>query len=145
MKIKVILEDVGANHAKVEFEDDCGIEELMPMMDRINRELTRQTEQPANQWNAHTNGQVAGKNNFTPPSEKLLNALTAAAKANGTGVETACREFNVDPDHISARQCWEMIQELNRRSGYVSKKSADFVGDIWQKRYENRIGRQTEK
>ena len=39
MKIKVIVDDVGSNHAKVEFEENCGIEELRTMMDRINHRL----------------------------------------------------------------------------------------------------------
>ena len=134
MKIKVIVEDVGSNHAKVEIEENCGIEELRAMMDRINRELTRQTERPANQRRTYANGQV-GNSNFTPspkpPTQDALNALEKAAKANGTDVETVCREYRVDPNCISKAQCWQMTHDLNEQSGYVNKNPAKFVGDIF--------------
>ena len=123
MKIKVVLEDVGSNHAKVEIEENCGIEELKTMMDRINRELTRQSE-PANQRRAYTNGQVR-ENNFNPPtaepaSKNALKALWGAARSNGTNIESACRKFGVDPEHISKEECWKMTRALNKRSSYVN-------------------------
>ena len=124
MKIKVIVEDVGSNHAKVEIEDNCGIEELRTMMDRINHELARQTEQPVNQWSVHTDGQVVRKNNFKPltkpASNDALKALWGAARRNGTDVESVCQKFNVDPEHISKEECWKMTRALNQRSGYVN-------------------------
>jgi len=127
MKIKVIVEDVGFNHAKVEIEENCGIEELKTMMDRINHELARQSE-PANQRSC-TKGQVR-ESNFNPPtpepaSKNALKALWGAAKSNGTNIESACRKFGVDPEHISKKDCWKMTNALNERSGYVNRNPSE--------------------
>lgn len=121
MKIKVVMEDVGFNHAKVEIEENCGIEELRTLMDRINCELTKQTG--ANSRRTCKNGDVR-KSNFNtdpkPASQEALNALRGAAWSNGTNIESVCREYGIDPEHISKKECWEMTQDLNERSGYVN-------------------------
>ena len=39
MKLKVIVEDFGSTHAKVEIEENCEIEELGIRVDKINHEL----------------------------------------------------------------------------------------------------------
>ena len=124
MKIKVIVEDVGFNHAKVEIEENCGIEELRTLMDRINCELTNQTG--ANPRRTFTNGQERKrKNNYNshlkPPSHDALEALRAAAMFNGTDIESVCRDYDVDPKQISSGECWKMTNDLNERSGYSQR------------------------
>ena len=136
MNLKVMMTNFGFNHAQIEIEENCKIEELGTVMDRIRHELAKLTEQPANQSRTDKKGQ-GGEKKFNPASDGSLRALNLAAKANGTDVATVCHEFNVDPAHISAKQCYDMIQELNRQSGYVNKKPSDSVGDIWGEQYEN--------
>ena len=51
-------------------------------------------------------------------SEDAKRALWAAAQNNGTDIETVCRQYNVNPDHISKRDCWRMTQDLNAKTGY---------------------------
>ena len=51
-------------------------------------------------------------------SEEAKTALWAAARNNGTDIETVCRQYNVDPNHISKRDCWRMTQDLNAKTGY---------------------------
>ena len=130
MNLKISMANFGSNHANIEIEENCKIEEFGTVMDRIRHELAKLTEQPANQSRSSATRQGGGKK-FNPASDGSLRALNLAAQANGTDVATVCQEFNVDPAHISAKQCFDMIQELNRRSGYVNKKPSDSVGDIW--------------
>ena len=51
-------------------------------------------------------------------SEEAMRALWAAAHNNGKDIESVCRENGVDPKRISKRDCWRMINDLNKRSGY---------------------------
>ncbi len=51
-------------------------------------------------------------------SDEARTALWAAAKSNGTDVESVCKEYGVDPNHISKRDCWRMTQDLNEKTGY---------------------------
>ncbi len=51
-------------------------------------------------------------------SDEARTALWAAAKNNETDIETVCRQYNVDPNHISKHDCWRMTQDLNAKTGY---------------------------
>lgn len=116
MKIKVIVENIGANHARLEMEDDCEMNGIGRLLEKLNRELTGGhaldssfTEINPAMW----------KNGDTEPaSDAARRALWAAAKNNGTDIESVCRENGVDPKNISKQDCWRMTQELNKRSGY---------------------------
>jgi len=66
---------------------------------------------------------------FMPASEQALKALYAAALSNGSSVERVCREYGVDPAHISKTECWEMTTELNQKSGYDRTRQASQGGN----------------
>ena len=51
MKLKVIVEDFGSTHAKVEIEENCEIEELGIRVDKINHEL-EQAQPIVDLWTA---------------------------------------------------------------------------------------------
>ena len=61
---------------------------------------------------------------FIPASDDALRALYGATMRNGTNVESVCKDHGVNPDHISKRECWEMLQELNQKSGYDKSPEA---------------------
>ena len=118
MKIKVIVEDVGANHATVEIEEACGMDGLERLLAGVNRELTRiSAKKSVSPRNSFADGR-AKDTDSTPASEDALKALWGAAMSNHTDVESVCREYGVDPDHISKKECWRMTHDLNERSGY---------------------------
>lgn len=121
MKIKVVVENVGPNHARVELEETCGAGGLRSLLDEVGREFENFSAKrtaaanavPANDWRR--------EDDSIPASEAALKALYAAAMNDGRNVESVCREYGVDPDHISKKECWRMTQDLNKRSGYGQK------------------------
>ena len=118
MKIKVIVENVGANHATVEIEEACGMDGLERLLAGVNRELNRiSAKRPVSPSNSFVDGQA--KDTDSPPaSDEALKALWGAAMSNHTDVKTVCREYGVDPKRISKDECWRMTHDLNERSGY---------------------------
>ena len=120
MKIKVIAEDIGEKHATVEIEENCKMEQMENLLQKVYHGLNRvSATTQKTQKTSYTDTPVRG-NNFTPPSEGALKALECAARHNGADVETVCREHRVDPDRISKAQCWQMTHDLNDQSGYVN-------------------------
>ena len=120
MKIKVIVEDIGEKHATVEIEENCEMEQLERLLQKVCCGLNRvSATTQETQKTSYTDTQVRG-NNFTPASKGALKALECAARHNGTDVETVCREHRVDPNRISKAQCWQMTRDLNDQSGYVN-------------------------
>lgn len=120
MKIKVIVEDIGEKHATVEIEENCEMEQMENLLQKVYHGLNRvSATTQETQKTSYTDTPVRG-NNFTPPSEGALKALECAARHNGTDVETVCREYRVDPNRISRGQCWLITQDLNKQSGYVN-------------------------
>ena len=120
MKIKVIVEDVGEKHATVVIEENCEMDQMEKLLQKVcgglNRVSAGTQETPRPSYAAP---QVSG-NDFTPASEGALKALGYAARRNGTDVETVCREYRVDPTSINKGQCWQMTRDLNEQSGYVN-------------------------
>ena len=122
MKIKVVVENVGPNHARVELEETCGAGGLRNLLDEVGREFENfSVKRSATANAASANGQRR-EDDFTPASEAALKALRAAAMKDGRDVESVCREYGVDPNRISKRECWQMTQELNARSGYSKNR-----------------------
>lgn len=121
MKIKVIVEDIGEKHATVEIEENCEMEQIEKLLQKVCHGLNRVSAgtQETQKSSCTTDSQVRG-NNFTPASEDALKALEYAARRNGSDVETVCREYRVDPNRISRGQCWLITQDLNKQSGYVN-------------------------
>ena len=121
MKIKVIVEDVGEKHATVEIEENCEMEQMEKLLQKVCRGLNRVSAGTQETQKASYTAvpQVRG-NDFTPASEGALKALGYAARRNGSDVETVCREYRVDPNRISKKECWQMTHDLNEQSGYVN-------------------------
>ena len=117
MKIKVIVENVGANHARLEMEDDCEMNGIGRLLEKLNRELSG-GHAPDSSFTEVNPAMLNRKGGAEPASEGAIRALWAAAKNNGKDVESVCREYSVDPKNISKRDCWRMTQDLNNRSGY---------------------------
>ena len=117
MKIKVIVENVGANHARLEMEDDCEMNGIGRLLEKLNRELSG-GHAPDSSFTEINPAMLNRKGGVEPASEEAIRALWAAAKNNGTDIESVCRENGVDPKNISKQDCWRMTQELNKRSGY---------------------------
>ena len=118
MKIKVVVENVGPNHARVELEETCGAGGLRNLLDEVGREFENfSVKRSATANAASANGQRR-EDDFTPASESALKALWGAAMSNGTDVESVCREYGVDPKNISKGDCWRMTHDLNEHSGY---------------------------
>ncbi len=116
MKIKVIVENVGDNHARLEMEDDCEVNGIGRLLEKLNRELSGD-HVPASSF-AKTNPAMRnGDGDDEPASGKAINALWAAAQNNETDVESVCREYGVDPKHVSKRDFRQMTHDLNERSG----------------------------
>jgi len=117
MRVKAIFENVGKNNVRVEVEDECAPEALRQWMEKLNLGLEPGVMPvPAPKVEI---GQT--EKDFTPASKQALKALWGAAKSNGTDVKSVCREYGVDPSHISKDECRCMTSDLNERSGY--KKS----------------------
>lgn len=72
---------------------------------------------------------VPADKDFIPASEQAMKALYGAAMSNGTSVERVCREYGVDPNHISKGKCWEMTNALNHKSGYDKIQEAQRGND----------------
>ena len=117
MKIKVIVENVGANHARLEMEDDCEVNGIGRLLEKLNRELSG-GHAPDSSFTTINPAMLNRKGSTEPASEEAIRALWAAAKNNGMDIESACREYGVDPKNISKQDCWRVTQELNKRSGY---------------------------
>ena len=117
MKIKVVVENIGTNHARVEFEETCEPGGLKRLLDEVGRELTNISEKkPVSLRSPYTDRHV--KDDDIPASEDALRALWGAAMYNHTDVESVCREYGVDPKNISKGDCWRMTHDLNEHSGY---------------------------
>ena len=117
MKIKVVMNNVGSNHARLEIEDDCEVNGIRSLLENINREL------PGGYASHLTLTKISptmlNKNGVKEsPSEAAMGALRAAAHYNGTDVESVCREYGIDPKNISKQDCRRITQDLNERSGY---------------------------
>lgn len=123
MKVKIIVEEVGANHARIEIEDNCEAGDIGQLLKKINSELGGD---PASDTSlSEVNPEVIMSKNSTPAmaSEGAIRALWGAAKSNGTDINTVCREYGVDPKGISRRDCWRMTDALNKKSGYGQSQS----------------------
>ena len=118
MKIKITVENVGINHARVEFEETCEPGGLKRLLDEVGRELTNISEKKPETPRTPCTDKHVRADQFTPASEGALKALWGAAMANRTDVESVCREYGVDPKNISKRDCWRMTHDLNEHSGY---------------------------
>lgn len=117
MKIKVIVENVGTNHARLEMEDDCEVNGIGCLLEKLNRELSG-GHAPDSSFTT-INPAMQNRNGGTESaSEEAMRALWAAAHNNGKDIESVCREYGVDPRNISKQDCWRMTQDLNKRSGY---------------------------
>ena len=119
MKVKIFVEDVGANHATLEIEGNCAMNGLERLLNGINREHAGVTaKKPIVPEHPHLDDWPRMDDGFIPASKRAKNALWGAAMTNGTTVEKVCREYGVDPDAISQKDCWQITQDLNKRSGY---------------------------
>ena len=118
MKVKVTIEGVGVNQARVEVEENCEAGGLKRLLNEVESEFAKLASTPPSVAENHRDGTPASEGGFIPASEEAKKALWAAAMSNGTDLETVCREFGVDPNHISKHDCWYMTRELNKRSGY---------------------------
>lgn len=136
MKITTEITDVGPEHSRWKLEEDCEIGDVEKVMTTMQQKIEALTGcaskpvQPPHQnpvlESSHTSKPAdrvelppaPEDKNFIPASEAARNALYGAAMRNGTDVESVCKEYGVDPNHISRRECWEMLQELNKKSGY---------------------------
>ena len=118
MKIKLIVNGIGANNAQIEIEETCELSELKTVVEKVERALVNlDVHAPTPQGTQHAGNQES-RGNFTPASERALKALYGACVSNRTDVETVCRKYGVDPEHISKRDCMRMTNDLNERSGY---------------------------
>lgn len=117
MKIKLIVNGIGASNAQMEIEETCELSELKTVVEKVERVLGNLEHTSTPQRTQHAGNQERG-GNFTPASERALKALYGACVSNMTDVETVCREYGVDPDHISKRDCMRMTNDLNKKSGY---------------------------
>ena len=118
MKLKLIVSGIGANNAQMEIEETCELSELKTVVEKVESALGNldvHTRTP--QRTKHAGNQERG-GTFIPASEPALKAFFGACVSNRTDVETVCREYGVDPNHISKRDCWRMTQDLNENTGY---------------------------
>ena len=118
MKVKITVEGVGVNQARVEVEENCEPGGLKRLLNEVESEFAKLASTQPSVAENHRVGTPASEGGFIPASEEAKRALWGAAMSNGTDLETVCREFGVDPNHISKHDCWRMTQELNNRSGY---------------------------
>ena len=135
MKISIEIPDVGPEHIRWSLEEYCEIGNAKSVLATIQQTvetLTVCANSVVPSGNKH-NGSVkshaairssaeqppaTSTKNFTPASEDAMRALYGAAKSNGSDVETVCKEYGVDPNHISKQDCWRMTQDLNAKTGY---------------------------
>ena len=118
MKLKLIVNGIGANNAQVEIEETCELSELKTVVEKVERALVNlDVHAPTPQGTQHAGNQES-RGNFTPASERALKALYGACVSNRTDVETVCLKYGFNPKHISKQECWKMTNELNKRSGY---------------------------
>ena len=102
---------------RLEMEDDCEVNGIGRLLEKLNRELSG-GHVPDSSF-TEINPAMQNRNGGTgSTSEEAMRALWAAAHNNGKDIESVCREYGVDPKRISKRDCWQMTQELNKRSGY---------------------------
>ena len=118
MKVKVTIEGVGVNQARVEVEENCEPGGLKRLLNEVESEFAKLASTPPSIAGTQRIGTPVTEDGFIPASEEAKKALWAAAMSNGTDPETVCREFGVDPNHISKHDCWLMTRKLNERSGY---------------------------
>ena len=118
MKLKLIVNGIGANNAQMEIEETCELSELKTVVEKVERALGNLDVHAPTPQQAQRAGNQESRGSFTPASEAALKALYGACMSNGTDVETVCGEYGVDPEHISKRDCMRMTNDLNKRSGY---------------------------
>ena len=120
MKVKFTIGNIGDIHAQLEVEDECDVNGIVPLLKQIKSELEgdcasttpfAKTNPATKQRNTNSNPEMA--------SEAALRALWGAAMRNGMDFENVCQEYGVDPNYISKRECWQMTNDLNKKSGYV--------------------------
>ena len=126
MNLKVMMTNFGFNHAQIEIEENCKIEELGIRVDKINHEL-EQAQPIVDLWTALE--EVRRRDPY-PASPQEIQSLCQIAKMQGTDFETVCRGFGFDPRHLCSRDCREMIKELTLQIAHNKKPQppADFVG-----------------
>ena len=91
---------------------------MKSLLDEVGREFENfSAKRTAAANGAPANGRRR-EDNSTLASEAALKALRAAAMKDGRDVESVCREYGVDPNHIGKHDCWRMTQDLNKRTGY---------------------------
>ena len=135
MKILIDIPDVGPKHLHWTLEEYCEIgnaKRVLATMQQTVETLTGCANSAVPSGSKH-NGSAkslaatrsraeqppaTSTKNFTPASEDAVRALYGAAKSNGSDVETVCKEYGVDPNHISKQDCWRMVQDLNEKTGY---------------------------
>ena len=136
MKITTEVADVGPEHSRWKFEEDCEIGDVEKVMTTMQQKIKALTwcaskpVQPPHQnpvlESSHTSKPadrvalppVPGDKDFIPASEAARHALYGACMNNGTDVPTVCKQYGADPDHISKDECRRMTSELNDKSGY---------------------------
>ena len=119
MRVKAIFENIGKNYVRLEVEDECAPGELRQWMEKLNLGLMSGV-MPVPAPKVEIGESVK---DFTPASDQAMKALWGAAKSNGTDIGSVCREYGVDPSHISKDECRRMTGDLNRRSGYKKRES----------------------
>ena len=117
MKIKLIVNGIGASNAQMEIEETCELSELKMVVEKVECAIGNLEHTPTPQGTQHAGNQERN-DNFTPASEQALKALFGACMSNRTDVETVCLKYGFNPKHISKQECWKMTNELNKRSGY---------------------------
>lgn len=118
MKIRAFIENAGANHARLEIEDDCEVGGLGQWLEKISSGLSVNHTSQAPTCTVKPVTVAPPNGDAEVASNEAKTALWAAAKSNGTDVESVCKEYGVDPNHISKRDCWRMTQNLNEKTGY---------------------------
>ena len=117
MDVKLVVENVGPNHTRMELEETCELGALKSLLNEVADVIDEFAKSPSAAGNARVGGQAA-EEEFVPPSEGAMKALWGACMRNGTDIETVCREYGYDSNHISKYECWRMTHDLNERSGY---------------------------
>lgn len=135
MNIKMTIKDVCANIPQVELEENVDIKDIEKVLDTVkkiaadladgkgphatpihSRPVTESNQSPATPRAELP--PVPENKDFIPASEAARHALYGACMNNGTDVPTVCKQYGVDPDHISKDECRRMTSELNDKSGY---------------------------
>ena len=136
MKITTEVADVGPEHSRWKFEEDCDVGDAERVMTTMQQKIkalagcaskpVQPTHQNPVQESNHTSKPadrvelppVPEDKVFIPASDDALRALYGACKSNGTDIQSVCKEYDIDPNHISKQSCWRITYELNRRSGF---------------------------